>query len=380
MEIQNLIRAMQKSFFLVCLLVFPYLSWGQSKKKLNEQLRYEYTRMVGAHDSIVGIGDSVLKRYELARFNYSDQYRKLIQLIDVTGRVQRELRSNYRDMELLEVTTLFAFTKQSFDTIDLPEPFYPLQFTDYPSAIGTYLQPWVDYSGWQNLRLKEQNAKLDQLITFLYHRNTELVTVQEKLTAHIVAFNKDSERYHLKEQQLSASLYNFQQKLSQVRAEKVHLECSYATSGPEGFSEAYAIVFPKVFATDRDVDHVVESFAEEIIEPVELPAEKRIFDVPEEDADFPGGAIALKAYLKEHIVYPISAKEKGIQGKCYLKFVVSDLGVISNIKVLRGVTDCSECDLEAIRVVQLMPLWVPGKINGKAVDSYYNLPVQFKFD
>ena len=87
-----------------------------------------------------------------------------------------------------------------------------------------------------------------------------------------------------------------------------------------------------------------------------------------------------KRYLAENIKYPQTAVEMGLEGKCYLQFVVSENGYISNVRVKKGVTDCPECDQEAIRVVKSMPKWTPGKVNGKAVNSTFSLPVSFKLN
>lgn len=105
-----------------------------------------------------------------------------------------------------------------------------------------------------------------------------------------------------------------------------------------------------------------------------------IYDIVDEPAEPNGGMAALKKYLAENIKYPQTAVEMGLQGKCYLQFVVSENGYISNVKVKKGVTDCPECDQEAIRVVKGMPRWTPGKINGKAVNSTFSLPVSFKLN
>lgn len=97
----------------------------------------------------------------------------------------------------------------------------------------------------------------------------------------------------------------------------------------------------------------------------------------DEPAEYPGGRPAMMSYLSENIHYPEIAVQLGLEGKCYLKFVVSKKGDISEVTVQRGVPDCKECDKEAVRVVKGMPIWRPGKIKGKAVDSYFNLPVAF---
>lgn len=105
-----------------------------------------------------------------------------------------------------------------------------------------------------------------------------------------------------------------------------------------------------------------------------------VYDLVDEPAEFPGGMYACKNFILTNLVYPSKAKEKGIEGKCYLKFIITESGEVSNVKVIKGVQDCPECDQEAIRLIKSMPKWEPGKINGKPVNSTFTLPVQFKLD
>lgn len=115
--------------------------------------------------------------------------------------------------------------------------------------------------------------------------------------------------------------------------------------------------------------------------PLPPPPPERAPDVVikyvDEPAQFPGGMAAMKKFIAENLVYPEEAKAAGIQGKCYLNFVVGADGKISNIGVKRGVPDCPACDAEAIRVVKLMPDWIPGAQNGKPVKMAFNLPITF---
>lgn len=103
-----------------------------------------------------------------------------------------------------------------------------------------------------------------------------------------------------------------------------------------------------------------------------------IFTVVEQMPEFPGGTAELMKYLQKNISYPQVEKEAGIQGKCYIKFVVQPDGSISNVEVQRGVSGGPGCDKEAVRVVKSMPKWTPGKQNGRAVPVYFNLPVSFR--
>ena len=83
----------------------------------------------------------------------------------------------------------------------------------------------------------------------------------------------------------------------------------------------------------------------------------------------------LYKYLAENIKYPQMAKESGIQGRVFVTFVVEKDGRVTDVRVLRGIG--GGCDEEAIRVVQNMPKWTPGKQRGKSVRVQYNLPVKF---
>jgi len=103
-----------------------------------------------------------------------------------------------------------------------------------------------------------------------------------------------------------------------------------------------------------------------------------IFTVVEEMPEFPGGMAALGPFIQKNLQYPQMAKEAGLSGKCFLKFVVKEDGGISDVQVLKGVPGCQECDREAIRVVKAMPKFKPGKQNGRAVPVYFNLPINFQ--
>ncbi len=103
---------------------------------------------------------------------------------------------------------------------------------------------------------------------------------------------------------------------------------------------------------------------------------EKIWDVIEQMPSFPGGDGELMATLSKNIKYPVIAQENGIEGKVILGFVVTKTGAISDVTVLRSLD--SSCDKEAIRVVKLLPKWIPGKQNGENVNVRYTLPVVFR--
>ena len=96
----------------------------------------------------------------------------------------------------------------------------------------------------------------------------------------------------------------------------------------------------------------------------------------EAEPEFPGGMEALMKYLSENIKYPEQAKKENIQGKVYMRFVVERDGSIVDAEILRGIG--GGCDEEALRVVNAMPKWEPGKQKGTPVRVQYNLPIVFK--
>ena len=101
-----------------------------------------------------------------------------------------------------------------------------------------------------------------------------------------------------------------------------------------------------------------------------------VFDVVEVMPQFPGGQIAMLQYLMKNIKYPEQAMKEGIQGRVTVRFIVEKDGSISDVKPVLSVHPL--LNKEAVRVVESMPKWTPGKHNGKPVRVRFNLPVMFK--
>ena len=110
----------------------------------------------------------------------------------------------------------------------------------------------------------------------------------------------------------------------------------------------------------------------------EVEGESDVYQIVEQMPEFPGGEAELFHYISKNIHYPQEAKEKGIQGRVFIGFIVEKDGSISNVRNLRGVD--SELDAEAIRVIQSLPKWKPGKNNGEFVRVSYQIPIFFKLE
>ena len=117
-------------------------------------------------------------------------------------------------------------------------------------------------------------------------------------------------------------------------------------------------------------------------EPVEMPngmevdKTKKAFDVVEQMPQYPGGPAALMQFLAQNIRYPEEAYKAGVQGRVIVSFVVETDGSISEAKAVKSVS--SELDAEALRVINCMPNWNPGRQNGEVVRVKYVVPVTFR--
>ncbi|RYE25278.1 MAG: energy transducer TonB [Sphingobacteriales bacterium] len=105
---------------------------------------------------------------------------------------------------------------------------------------------------------------------------------------------------------------------------------------------------------------------------VGTPVDNKPFTFVEQMPEFNGD---MNEYLSRSLTYPAVARDNNVEGKVMVQFVVNEDGHVSNAKVLRGIG--SGCDAEAVRVINGMPKWKPGKQNGKAVKVYYTLPIRF---
>lgn len=103
-----------------------------------------------------------------------------------------------------------------------------------------------------------------------------------------------------------------------------------------------------------------------------------VFDVVEVMPQYPGGPIAMLKYIMENIKYPEQAMKEGIQGRVTVRFIVEKDGSISDVRPVLSVHPL--LNKEAVRVVESMPKWSPGKQNGKPVRVRFNVPVMFKLN
>ena len=103
--------------------------------------------------------------------------------------------------------------------------------------------------------------------------------------------------------------------------------------------------------------------------------QEKVYDKVDQMPEFQGGQSELVNFMVKSIGYPEEAKKKGTQGKVFVNFIVGKDGAISGADILKSVDPL--LDAEALRVVNSMPKWIPGKEKGKDVAVQYVLPINF---
>ena len=106
----------------------------------------------------------------------------------------------------------------------------------------------------------------------------------------------------------------------------------------------------------------------------------RIFDENEcrPKPSYPGGKPAYADFILTNMKYPKEAEDKDIQGRVLARFLVDEKGKISNVVIEEHVA--GGCDDEVLRLISIMPSWIPGKKNGRYVKSVCRLPFMFKME
>ena len=182
---------------------------------------------------------------------------------------------------------------------------------------------------------------IDEYIKVAEQCNNEMVEFAEMFEEEIIAFAAT-----LTEEQMAA----YDEKLGQALAE---------------FETACAQRVELLLADCELVEEEVE--------------EDLIFDVAEEQPEFPGGMTALMDFLSENMKYPRISRDSGLHGRVIVRFTVNSDGSIQDVEVARSSGDI-HLDNEAIRVVEMMPKWTPGRQDGKPVRVRFTLPVNFRLD
>ncbi len=101
--------------------------------------------------------------------------------------------------------------------------------------------------------------------------------------------------------------------------------------------------------------------------------EKVVLDFADENPSFPGGQVEMQNFISQHLTYPTD--DTAAHGTVFIQFVVNADGSITDIVVAKGLIP--SLDQEAIRLVSIMPKWIPGTQAGKVCNVRYTIPIKF---
>ncbi len=93
---------------------------------------------------------------------------------------------------------------------------------------------------------------------------------------------------------------------------------------------------------------------------------------------FPGGEKEFVRFIRKNVIYPKLARNKGYAGTVYIDFIIDEKGKPSNVRVKEG--KYKVLNDEALRIISIMPIWIPGRSDGDPVPVQYTFPVSFKIN
>ncbi|MCC6723889.1 MAG: energy transducer TonB [Saprospiraceae bacterium] len=106
--------------------------------------------------------------------------------------------------------------------------------------------------------------------------------------------------------------------------------------------------------------------------------DNEIFNVVQQKPEYPNGEMSILQFIGDNVHYPPLARENGVEGTVYVRFIIEKDGQVSHVEVIRDIG--AGCGKEAARVVRKMPLWAPGKQDGQYVRVFFTLPVKYKLE
>ena len=190
----------------------------------------------------------------------------------------------------------------------------------------------------------------------------------------IVVYEGNDEKYGY----MAPVNYKGTEVLSTVKVYGSYDYINFYINSPESETTYY---FYEIYS-DKKLTKCVQSDAVEITDNAnivveDIVEEETVFQVVEQQPEFPGGMKAMMKYLQENIQYPRISRDNNSQGRAFIRFVVNADGSIQGVEVLKSSGDIY-LDKEAVRVVEGMPKWSPGKQAGKPVRVFFTLPVVFR--
>jgi hypothetical protein len=108
--------------------------------------------------------------------------------------------------------------------------------------------------------------------------------------------------------------------------------------------------------------------------------EDSVVEFPDIEPSFPGGVFELQKFIAENLKFPVDCLDSNFYGRIEMKFIVEKDGSISTIKINENKSSCAQLDKEAIRLLMLMPKWIPGEVQSEKKRVRVILPLNIKLN
>lgn len=101
-----------------------------------------------------------------------------------------------------------------------------------------------------------------------------------------------------------------------------------------------------------------------------------IFEVVDDYPQYKGGFLDMYKFISKNVIYPVDALRRSKGGKVVIRFVIDLDGNVTKPAVYKSAG--WGMDEEAMRIISIMPPWIPAKINGQNVACYFKVPIHFR--
>ena len=91
---------------------------------------------------------------------------------------------------------------------------------------------------------------------------------------------------------------------------------------------------------------------------------------------FPGGRSGLRKFFGDELKYPPEARRRGLEGSVIVLFTVDEEGGVRNPRIIDA--DHESFRNEALRLIGLMPLWIPGEVDSIPSPVQVSVPIEFR--
>jgi hypothetical protein len=397
-----------KAFILLLSLLFSAASiFAQSKKKINEQLNAELAVIHAKYDSVTDLVSAkadqlMIRQGDFAAAQLRNTQRQGTNLMDALSKVEKPynqlIRLEKDPAKLVNLNDLKAeiarFQKKQLAT-ELPKEMMEAQD---PVLLADAIPVKKRSRKAQNVWLREELIRYSLAI--------------EKNMVKLNQINDYSAAIDRIRPQLDSVYWSYEEVLYNLAVGEANLWDSIhklrefsLKDWPKNFSPVFERAFGKperneivdwgtgvryAYSERLELEPTFIRYANPI--PInEFSVEKMkeqgqvnrfkpdpsiVYSYVDEQAEFPGGRVALMQFIRDNFRIPEITEDIGLAGRIRMSFIVLEDGSIMDVKVEKGIADCPGCDREAIRIIKKMPKWKPAKLKGRIVKSHYNLPIQ----